>query len=176
MAIENGGRYECRAIGPVIIGESKEKKTPFVEFNYKIETGPNSGGVLKFTGYFSEKTMERTFEAMRTSGWEGDDLAEFADNELHGLGKNLVSVQAELEEYVNKEGRKAITARAAWVNPLGYIDTKRAMSTSSLSSLSERLRAASLASKTKAEASSEPDPWEEQPKGEEGKTAKGKKK
>lgn len=171
--IENGARYTCRAIGPVIIGESKEKKTPYIEYNYKIEEGANAGGVLKFTGYFSEKTLERTFEAMRTSGWDGDDLNDFADNMLHGLEKNLVSVQAELEEYVNKEGRKAIQTRAAWVNPLGYVDTKRAMPTSSLSSLSERLRANAIASRTKAEASNEPDPWEEPAKDEAGKKKKG---
>jgi hypothetical protein len=79
---------------------------------------------------------------------------------LHGLDKNLVSVQAELEEYVNKEGRKAITARAAWVNPLGYVDTKRAMPASNLADLSARLRAQAIKSKNPDAGGADPDPWD----------------
>lgn len=119
MAITNG-KYPIRACGEVVLGESKEKGTPFIEFYCEIVDGENKGGRARFTGYFGPNSAPRTTESLVFCGWEGDDLSEFADHELHGLDANVVEGVIELEEWEDKEsGEKKTAPRVRWINKLG---------------------------------------------------------
>lgn len=119
------GRYKARAAGEVVLGESKEKRTPFVELYFEIVEGENAGGRVRWTSYFTDtkdkkgrSVAERTIEALQLCGWQGDDLADFADHQLHGLDANLVQIVVELEDY-EKDGESRTSPRVKWVNRLG---------------------------------------------------------
>jgi hypothetical protein len=135
------GRYRARAVGEVVLGESSEKKTPFIEFYFQITEGENKGGQAKWSGYFGPKSSERTIEALGHCGWKGEDLSEFADNGLHGLDANEVEVVIELEEYENKDGEKKTSPRVAWVNALGgRVNVDNAMAPDAAASFGERMK------------------------------------
>src|SRR5262249_16771388 len=98
MAITNG-KYIGRVFGQTVLGNSSNKGTPFIQFYGKITQGPEAGGKARYTGYFGPNSAERTIESIQLCGWEGDDVGEFADGELHGLDTNEVEFVIELEEY-----------------------------------------------------------------------------
>lgn len=119
MAITNG-KYKARACGQVVLGESSEKGTPFIEFFVEIQDGENKGGKARFTGYFGPNSAARTTESLVFCGWEGDDLSEFADGELHGLDANDVEAVIEIEEWVDKKTEEKRSApKVQWINRLG---------------------------------------------------------
>jgi|GEM_PF-1281403 len=78
---------------------------------------------ITWYGYFTEATFERTIEALRHCGWEGDDLSN-----LQGLDAHEVDLVIEDEEYngsiapkvqfVNRPGGLALSA------PMGVEKTK----------------------------------------------------
>jgi hypothetical protein len=137
------GTYEARAVGEVVLGESKEKGTPYIELFFEIATGPCAGQKVRWTSYFTERTQERTIEALMTAGWQGTDFTEFADSGLHGLGSQLVGIVVELEDWVTKEGEARQTPKVKWVNDLarGGIDTSKSMSGPALESFATRMNA-----------------------------------
>lgn len=127
MAMTNG-TYPIRVMGDVVLGESKDKKTPFIEFYCEIADGENKGGRARFTGYFGPNSSARTIEALQICGWEGDDLSEFADGELHGLDKHVVDGVIELEEWKDDKDVVHTTPRVKWINkPGGRVNVDNAM-------------------------------------------------
>lgn len=139
--IQNEGRYKARASGEVVLGVSKEKKTPFIELYFEILEGDDKGKKVRWTSYFTEKTQERTIEALIVCGWSGDDPGEFADGKLHGLDKNEIEIVTELEDYVDKNGEKKTSPRVKWVNRLGgYLNVQNAMTPDDASSFGDRLK------------------------------------
>lgn len=152
------GKYKARATGEVVVGESKEKHTPFVELYFEITQGENAGGKVRWTGYFTEtkdkrgKTgSERVLESLYACGWEGVDLADFEDNALHGLDANEVEIVVELEEY-EKDGETRTSPRVRWVNRPGSggaVNVENAMAKPKLQSFSDRMKGLALALKQK---------------------------
>ena len=139
--IQNEGRYKARASGEVVVGESKNKGTPFIEFYFEILDGEDRGKKVRWTSYFTDKTQERTVEALITCGWKGDDVGEFADKRLHGLDSNEVEIVTELEEYTNDKGEKKTAPRVKWVNKLGgYLNVQNAMTPDAAASFGDRLK------------------------------------
>jgi len=127
MAIGNG-TYRMRAAGDVVLGESREKKTPFIEFYLEIGEGENKGERARFTGYFGPNSSARTVEALQICGWEGEDLSEFADHALHGLDTNEVDAVVELEEWKDENDVVRTTPRVKWINkPGGRVNVDNAM-------------------------------------------------
>lgn len=128
MAITNG-TYKMRGCGQVVLGESAQKGTPFIEFYLEITEGENKGGRARFTGYFGPNSSARTIESLQFCGWEGDDLSEFADNELHGLDANEVEGVVGIEEWKDKETDEPRSApRVNWINkPGGRVNVDNAM-------------------------------------------------
>lgn len=112
MAITNG-RYRGKLCGIVVLGTSSQKKTPFIEVYGEITQGVNAGGRARWTGYFGPNSSERTVEALQAAGWEGEDLGEFADGELHGLDKNEVELVIEIEEYEVTNEDESVEKRSA---------------------------------------------------------------
>lgn len=142
MAIQDGGRYKARACGEVVIGESGEKKTPFIEFYFSIVDGENKGGKVRWTSYFTERSSERTIESLVYCGWKGDDLSEFADHQLHGLDTNDVEIETEIEKRKDEEtGEEKSYPRVKWVNKLGgHLNVQNAMTKEAASSFADRMK------------------------------------
>lgn len=109
MNIIPKGNYVGRAHG-YKFGES-DKGSEFIAVEFSIEEGEHKGARLSWRGFFTDKTAQRTIEALRYCGWAGDDLTN-----LDGLGTNLVQLVIEPEEYEGKT-----YARIKWVNRLGVV-------------------------------------------------------
>ncbi len=142
MSITNG-TYAARATGEVLLGQSAQKGTPFIEMFFTVAEGPCAGQKVRWTGYFTERTQKRTIEALVACGWTGEDLEEFADGELHGLGNNIVDIVVELEEYAGKDGTPRTSPKVQWVNKKGShigLNLNNAMKPSEVRTFSERLR------------------------------------
>lgn len=151
------GSYKARAIGPVVLGKSQNKGTPFIELYFQIIGGPNDGGKVRWTTYFTEKTNERSIESLLTLGFTGEDLSEFADGELHGLDANEVDIVVELEEYTSESGEKRTTPRVQWVNRSGgYLNTDAAMNEESASAFGDTMKGMLMALRAKRPAPKDP--------------------
>jgi hypothetical protein len=121
-------QYIARAVGQVVLGKSKQHGTPFIEFYFQVKGGESDGARVRWTSYFTDKTYERTVQALESCGWSGDDISVFADSGLHGLDKNDVEIVVENENYTDKNGEVKTSSRVAWINRLGYLNTEAAMS------------------------------------------------
>lgn len=147
MAI-TAGTYKARVTGECVLGTSKQKGTPFIEFYLSIIGGENNGGRVRYTGYFSENTNERTIQSLQLCGWQGDDLSEFTDGGLHGLDANEVDIVVELENYTNAQGEERTSPRVAWINKTGgFLNTEQAMNSDAAKAFAERMRGLVLAVK-----------------------------
>ncbi len=135
------GKFKARATGNVVLGESAKKGTPFIELYFRVVDGDAAGEEVRWTGYFSDKTKERTIESLQFCGWAGDDLSEFADGELHGLDASDVQITIEHEEYTTDSGEQRRSPRVAWVNKLGgYLNVQSAMKKDAAAAFAERMR------------------------------------
>jgi hypothetical protein len=152
MSAITNGTYKAKATGQVVLGTSSQKGTPFIEFYFAIIGGEHEGKTVRWTSYFSEKTSERTIQSLQYCGWQGEDLAEFADGGLHGLDTNEVAVVVELEEYDDRQtGEKKTAAKVQWVNKaVGYLNTANAMNQEAALSFSEKMRGLVIAMKEKS--------------------------
>lgn len=142
MAITNG-KYKAKATGAVVLGKSSVKGTPFIEFYFQIADGPNQGGKVRWTGYLSDGAAARTIEALQTCGWQGEDLGEFADGELHGLDSSDVQIVVELEEYEDRDtGERRSRPKVQWVNRLsgGALNLQNAMNKDEAGAFGDRMR------------------------------------
>jgi hypothetical protein len=149
MAI-TAGTYKARASGECVLGESKTKGTPFIEFYLTILEGENKGGRVRWTGYFTEKTNERSVQSLQTCGWQGEDLSEFSDGGLHGLDSNDVEIVVELESYENAEGETRSAPRVAWINRTGgFLNKASAMNEGAAAAFGDRMRGLVLKIKEK---------------------------
>ncbi len=149
MAIQ-AGTYKARVDGECVLGVSKQKGTPFIEFYLRIIEGPNQGGYVRYTGYFSENTNERTIQSLQICGWAGENLDEFQDGALHGLDTNDVSIVVEIEDYKNDAGEDRKSPRVAWINRVGgFLNKAAKMDPGAAASFGERMRGLVLKSKEK---------------------------
>ncbi len=150
MAITNG-TYRSKASGNCVLGASKNKGTPFLEFYLKIIGGDNAGGSARATLYFTENTNERSIQSLQIMGWKGDDLSEFADGELHGIDANEVDAVIELESYKTPEGEERTSPRVQWINRAGgFLNTDAAMTAEAAQTFGEKMRGLVLAVKAKS--------------------------
>lgn len=94
----------------VQFGESKEKRTPQVCINFEILDGPELGRRIAWLGYFTDKTTERTVQALRYCGFRGDDLAALVTQQID----HEVQIVVQHEEYNGK-----VRAKVQWVNQAG---------------------------------------------------------
>lgn len=155
------GIYTARAAGDVVLGESRNKGTPFIECMFQISGGEHQGQQVRWTSYFHEtpdrrgKTgAERTLDAMRLCGWDGDDLSEFVDGELHGLDAREVAITVEHQTYVTQEGEERTKAVVQWVNRAGGgLNVQCAMTQTKAAGFADRMKG--LVAKTKAAAAAD---------------------
>lgn len=146
------GTYRARATGACVLGESANKNTPFLEFYLKVAEGDHKGAIVRWTGYFTENTSERTIQALILCGWQGEDPSEFEDGTLHGLDANEVDIVVEIEEY-EKDGEIKHAPRVQWINrPGGYLNVENAMKTEAAKSFGARFRGLVMAVREKTPA------------------------
>lgn len=144
------GTYKARVDGECVLGASKNKGTPFIEFYLKILEGENTGGYVKWTGYFTENTNERAIQSLQICGWTGDDLSEFSDGQLHGLDTNEVSIVVELESYENDEGETKTHPKVQWINRVGgFLNQAAALNKGAADAFGARMRGLVLKMKEK---------------------------
>lgn len=143
------GTYRAKASGACVLGTSAQKGTPFLELYFKVASGDHAGALVRWTGYFTENTSERTIQSLLLMGWQGEDPSEFADGALHGLDANEVDIVVEIEEY-EKDGEIRHSPRVQWVNrPGGYLNVENAMNTEAAKSFGDRMRGLVLAQRAK---------------------------
>ena len=152
MAI-TAGTYSAKVDGEVVLGASKNKGTPFIEFYLKILEGPNQGGYCRWTGYFPDSNADvsnRSIQSLQLCGWQGDDLSEFSDGGLHGLDTNEVSIVVDIEEYQNEQGETRHSPRVQWINRKGgFLNKEAAMNEGAAAAFGARMRGLVLKSKEK---------------------------
>ena len=112
MAIIEAGTYRARAVEGAL-GETKTGKEQIAVRFALLDPGlPQSN--ITWYGYFTEKTTESTFKALRVAGWKGQDLSDLSD-----LAGETPEVDLVVE---HEEGQDGTTrARVRWVNGTGGI-------------------------------------------------------
>jgi len=129
------GRYKAQA-SSWGLGYTKGGK-PQIAIEMRVLDEEASGELITWYGYFTDAAKERTFSALRTLGWEGDDLAN-----LNGLDKNEVSITVKSEEW---EG--SWTQKVAWINPLGGLGLKNPMTPEQAKSFAATMKGDAIASR-----------------------------
>ena len=144
------GTYKARVQGECVLGTSKSKGTPFIEFYLTILEGEHKGSRARWTGYFTENTNERTIQSLQICGWAGDDVSDFTDGMLHGLDSNEVEIVVEVEEYENAEGETKTSAKVAWINRAGgFLNKAAAMNEGAAKAFGAKMRGLVLKAKEK---------------------------
>lgn len=97
MSNENNRRYYRGKAREWALSETA-KGDPMISILFGISTPDATHSVLTYRGTFAtEKSADITIEALRTCGFEGDDLTH-----LEGLDRNEVELVVEDEEYEGK--------------------------------------------------------------------------
>lgn len=146
----SAGTFKARATGACVLGTSKNKGTPYLEFYLAVIGGEHEGALVRWTGYFTENTSERSIQALQTCGWQGEDLSEFSDGALHGLDAKEVEIVVEIETYQSAEGEDRHAPRVAWINrPGGFLNTESAMNDDAAKAFGASMRGLVLTMKKK---------------------------
>lgn len=106
------GRYKARATDGALGATSKG--APEVAIMFELSEVP--GHRLAWYGFFTEKTEEKTLEALFACGWDGENIEQLA-----GITENEVELVVEVEEQRDEQNRPTGNwrNRVRWVNPLG---------------------------------------------------------
>lgn len=106
---------------------------------FRVVGGELDGNHYTWRGYFTEKAIDRTLDALRYCGWDSDSLAE-----LDNLGANEVSLQ--LEDEVSQKTGKTYT-KVAFVNRPQRLVVNNQMSPQQAAAFAARLRGKTVAHK-----------------------------
>ncbi len=121
------GNHKVR-LTDAFVGESKEKKTPFIGFEFTLE----DGAVIFHTHYLSEKeftpqgsakptTMAKEgIKLLRKLGFIGNSMADLVDGLKHFTAiDSKINIVVEHEEFTKEDGSTATSAKVKFVN-VGY--------------------------------------------------------
>lgn len=110
------GTYSAKATKGEF-GTSKKKGTDFVRVVFQITDGPETGGMVSWDGWFTDKASARTIESLRFCG------CSFPNNDitnLSGIDTQTVHIVVEHETFTPEQGQNAgveqTRARVAFVN------------------------------------------------------------
>jgi hypothetical protein len=142
------GRYLARAVDAQLGFTQTNKEQVAVQF--EIQEGEHQGKCLTWYGFFTEKTEKITLKALRTCGWQGDDITD-----LSGVTSNEVSLVVENE--VDRENKTR--PRIRWVNDVngGGLGIKRGLDAGQAAALADRLRGRSIETRASAPGKVDPD-------------------
>jgi hypothetical protein len=125
------GKHPARAVNAVL--GVANTGTEQVGIEYEFTDGPNKGKRITHYAYFTDKTMDRSVETLRLSGFEGDDLTDVSS--LSAPTTPVVQLVLEHEEH---NGVSQI--RVKWVNRLGGAAVKQAMEPDQARDFANRMR------------------------------------
>ena len=147
------GTYKARATA-VLLTKSSQKGTPLIQVNFQIQDeGEFHGETIRWDGYLTEKTAERTLESLGYCGWKGDDISVFTkEGVLDGCDLNDVSIVVEMEPYEGTDEKYVGKSfpRVQWVNKTGGrgLNVENAMPVAEAVVFAEKMKG--LVHKTKA--------------------------
>lgn len=112
----NKREYMAKAVA-CVFDVSKNKGTEYTRVRFEcIEEGPLRGEQSEWDGYYSEKTAQRTLDALMTMGWAGEDPSSIDTADIG----NPVRIVVEDETYTDDHGKTyPPRARVQWVNDPG---------------------------------------------------------
>lgn len=128
------GTYQAKA-KEAALGETSTGKEQ-VAIRFELE---GLGTSMTWYGYFTEKTTESTFKALRTAGWHGQDLSDLSD-----LSRPDVPVVNLVVEHETDE-KGATRARVRWINSTGGIGIKSALPADKAKAFAAKMRGALVA-------------------------------
>ncbi len=136
--MENG-TYRAKGIQGAL-GKTKGGKERVAVSFQLLDAEGNPTQPIAWFGYFTEKTFDRTIQALRLCGWEGDDISD-----LTGIDRNEVSLVIENEEYEGK-----VHAKVQWVNAPGGASLANQLDANEAKSFAQQMRGRILALKQSA--------------------------
>jgi len=140
------GKYTARATD-VALGMTETGKEQ-IAVSFEVVDGDQAGEEITWYGYFTEKTAERTIESLRHMGWQGNDLAAIAVDQL----PNEVSIVVDADEY-----NGVTRMKVQWVNRAGAgLALRTRMAPDAASSFAARMKG--LCMSVKADAPQVPRP------------------
>lgn len=93
-------------------------------------------GTVRWRGWLTEKTIEKTLETLALCGLKGDLLA-VADGPVSGALDKDIQVQIDVVKSKDKEGKDTKYTEVRWVNRVGGAKFDRAMASKGKEKLSE---------------------------------------
>ena len=129
MALDPG-TYTAKAANAVLT-ESKNG-TPCVQVEFQADEG-----TITWWGYLTEKTVERTLEALRYCGWSNDDLSD-----MKGIGSRAVQIVVANETY---EG--VTRAKVQWVNDPNKLSFESRMDETAQKAFAKKMKGYAMASR-----------------------------
>ena len=138
------GKYKARAAAYADFGTS-DKGSDFVRVTFTLSEGQaHAGEQIGWSGFFTDKTQERTIQSLRYCGctFPGGDITN-----IEGIDRNEVQLLIEHEDYEDRNGEMKTGARVAWVNSLvGGIKEEQRMSETQRRSFAARMKGLVVAS------------------------------
>ena len=131
------GKHTARGVEGALT-QSKEKGTPGVQVILEVAEGEHAGTRIRWDGWLTDETSQRTLESLRHLGWTGDMLTD-----LSGIDANIVQIVVEHEQK-DINGEIKTFPRVRWVNRLGggaKISDEARMPDASAKALAQRFRA-----------------------------------
>jgi hypothetical protein len=154
MAIQ-AGTYQARAV-KALLAQVGANRTPAMQVVFQILGDVDgSGEEIRWDGWLTDKTQDRTIEALGHCGWTGDDISVFAvaDGPMHGMDLNVVEIVIALEPYdgPNEAHKGKSFPRVQWVNRLGGrgLNVENVMPKAEALSFAEKMKGIVLKSRAK---------------------------
>jgi hypothetical protein len=129
------GKFKARAKEAQFGHSSTGKEQIAVMFEL---SGEHAGRTLTWFGYFTDETVDRTFESLRHCGWDTDNIVDA----LGQIGANEVELVVEEETYEGKT-----RDRVKFVNRPYRLAVKEPMSAQAQLAFAARLKGKAIASK-----------------------------
>lgn len=114
--IKKAGVYKATAT-EVGLFHSQKRGTPCVGVMFQVMEGEYAGHKVKWEGWLTEKTQERTIESLQHCGWQGDDLAELARANIPIALPTPVELVVEMEP--DQKDPEKEWPKVQWVNKIG---------------------------------------------------------
>jgi hypothetical protein len=126
----DAGTYRAKAI-EAALGETDTGKEQ-IAVRFSLLDCENQE--ITWYGYFTDKTLETTFKALRTAGWKGQDLMDLSDL----CGREDAPEVFLVVEHETYEGKT--TAKVRWVNGAGGLALKKALDPNKAKTFAARMK------------------------------------
>jgi hypothetical protein len=127
------GKYRAQAIEAGLGETDTGKEQVAVRFKLldPVEGCPDS---ITWYGYFTDKTLETTFKALRTAGWKGQDLSDLSELEAPTAPEVILVIEHEADQ------QNQVRARVRWVNGTGGMALKKALDPAKAAAFASKMR------------------------------------